>query len=263
LQITCLAELNGVFCAWHCIPNLACKCTTYYFTSPYDTLVSKYGVKLVRDMVPVVSLSELLRVPAHLARPQARVRVGGMLLLVLRVRNEKIAVQIDDLLDERDMVIKPLPSHMRKLPMISGMVTTGRNELVGVLHAPALLALARRARTQAVRDVAQAHVGERHYRVLVVDDSLNTREIEKDVLEAYGYQITLAEDGLRKAMNGDFGAVLTDVEMPNMDGFTLTARLRQEDKYRSKLIIIITSREKEDLIRKEPQLAQVGLAQSA
>jgi two-component system chemotaxis sensor kinase CheA len=168
---------------------------------------------------------------------------------VLRVRGEKIALRVDELLDERDMVIKPLPEHMRKLQMVSGIVTTGRNELVSVLHAPALLELARRARGQAVRAEAAAHAGERHFRILVVDDSLNTREIEKDVLEAHGYQVTLAEDGLdglNQARDGDFDAVLTDVEMPNMDGFTLTERLRQEDKYRNRPIIIITSREKEE-----------------
>jgi two-component system chemotaxis sensor kinase CheA len=146
---------------------------------------------------------------------------------------------------------------MRKLPMVSGMVTTGKNELVGVLHAPELLDRARRVRTQAVHAKAETLVTEIPYQVLVVDDSLNTREIEKDVLEAYGYRVTLAEDGLdglRKAIDGDFDAVLTDVEMPNMDGFTLTARLRQEEKYRNKPIIIITSREKEEDKRRGVQV---------
>lgn len=221
------------------------------------TVAERQAVIVRNEFVPVVPLSELLRVPAHLAIPCVRTRVGGMLLLVLRVRNEKIAVQVDGLLDECDMVIKPLPAHMHKLPLVSGIVTTGKNELVSVLHAPAILELARRVRTQAVRTEAQAHDNERHYKVLVVDDSLNTREIEKDVLEAYGYQVTLAEDGadgLRKAIEGDFDAVLTDVEMPNMDGFTLTAKLRQEEKYRSRPIIIITSREKEEDKRRGVQV---------
>lgn len=108
-----------------------------------------------------------------------------------------------------------------------------------------------------MRAEAASHAAETHYRVLVVDDSLNTREIEKDVLEAYGYHVTLAEDGLdgfRKAMDGAFDAVLTDVEMPNMDGFSLTARLRQEEKYRDTPIIIITSREKEEDKRRGVQV---------
>jgi two-component system chemotaxis sensor kinase CheA len=97
----------------------------------------------------------------------------------------------------------------------------------------------------------------RAWHILVVDDSLNTREIEKDVLEAHGYQVTLAEDGqdgLNKAREGDFDAVLTDVEMPNMDGFTLTATLRQAEKYRHTPIIIITSREKEEDKRRGVQV---------
>jgi len=223
------------------------------------TVAERQAVIIRNEFVPVVPLAELLRTPARLTkRPDARgARATNMLLVVLRVRNEKIAVQVDDLLDERDMVIKPLPEHMRILPMVSGMVTTGKNELVGVLHAPALLDLARRARGQAVRAEAETHASESHYKILVVDDSLNTREIEKDVLEAYGYHVTLAEDGLdglQKAMEGNFDAVLTDVEMPNMDGFSLTARLRQEEKYRDKPIVIITSREKEEDKRRGVQV---------
>lgn len=221
------------------------------------TVAERNAVIIRNEFVPVVSLSELLRIPAHLAKYHEYAHTMGLLLLVLRVRNEKIALRVDNLLDERDMVIKPLPEHMRKLPMVSGMVTTGKNELVSVLHAPALLDLARRVRTQAVRAKAETHVAESHYKVLVVDDSLNTREIEKDVLEAYGYHVTLAEDGLdglRKAIDGDFDAVLTDVEMPNMDGFTLTARLRQEERYRNKPIVIITSREKEEDKRRGVQV---------
>jgi chemotaxis protein histidine kinase CheA len=225
------------------------------------TVAERNAVIIRNEFVPVVPLSELLRIPAHLNSAVDSANRSktdlGMLLLVLRVRNEKIAVLVDELLDERDMVIKPLPEHMRRLPLVSGVVTTGKNELVSVLHAPALLEMARRARTQAVRVEAASHADDSHYRVLVVDDSLNTREIEKDVLEAYGYHVTLAEDGLdglRKAMDGDFDAVLTDVEMPNMDGFTLTARLRQEEKYRNKPIIIITSREKEEDKRRGVQV---------
>ncbi|TXT41177.1 MAG: two-component system chemotaxis family sensor kinase CheA [Comamonadaceae bacterium] len=212
------------------------------------TVAERSAVIIRNEFVPVVPLADLLQIPAVLARPQPAPG-NDMLLVVLRIRNEKIAVQVDDLLDERDMVIKPLPEHLRQLPLVSGMVTTGKNELVGVLHAPALLDKARKVRNKTMLAETSTDVASRYYNVLVVDDSLNTREIEKDVLEAHGYRVTLAEDGLdglRKAMEGDFDAVLTDVEMPGLDGFSLTARLRQEDKYRTTPIVIITSREKEE-----------------
>ncbi len=218
------------------------------------TVVERNAVIIRNEFVPVVALADLLHVSDRLVKT-TRSSVGtfdhGMLLVVVRVRNEKLALAVDNLLDERDMVIKPLPEHMRRLTMVSGMVITGRNELVSVLHAPALLELARKARGQASRTEAVGHAGaqESAYSILVVDDSLNTREIEKDVLEAWGYHVTLAEDGmdgLQQARSGTFDAILTDVEMPNMDGFTLTSMLRQEEKYRDTPIVIITSREKEE-----------------
>lgn len=211
------------------------------------------AVVLENEFVPVVPLAALVRIPAHQTRPDTErtEKHPGLLLLVLQVRNEKLALIIDDLLDEYDMVIKPMPRHLRHLAMVSGMVTTGKNELVSVLHAPALLDLARRLQmtpSVTARDTA-APSGGGSNRILVVDDSISTREIVKDLLEACGYQVTLAEDGLDglgKALAEPYDAVLTDVEMPNMDGFTLTARLREEERYRTVPIVIITSREREE-----------------
>lgn len=205
------------------------------------TVAERDAVVIDNEFIPVVSLATLLGLPGvRPARPVLR-------LVVVRVRNEKLALLVDELIDERDMVIKPLPEHLRHLPLVAGMVMTGRNTLVSVLHAPVLLDMARRARG-GVTEAPQPGGGDA-VRILVVDDSLNTREIEKDVLEAHGYVVTLAEDGvdgLMKARAGDFDAILTDVEMPNMDGFTLTAALRQDERYRDRPIIIVTSREKEE-----------------
>ncbi|WP_083024994.1 hybrid sensor histidine kinase/response regulator [Vreelandella lionensis] len=194
---------------------------------------------LRNEFVPVVSLAALLSLPTPERLSE------NVLLLVVHQRQQKLALIVDALVDERDMVIKPLPEHLRYLPLVSGMVSQGRNELVSLLHVPALL---EQARHVVQRDSKPTTAAPQRHRVLIVDDSLNAREIEKDVLEAWGYQVTLAEngrDGLNKALAESFDAVLTDVEMPVMDGFALTSSLRENDHYRHKPIIIITSREKE------------------
>ncbi len=193
------------------------------------------------EFVPVVGLDVLLGLP------QAPVAGGTRLLVVISVRGEKAALQVDALLDERDMVIKPMPALLAQLRLVVGVVETGAGALAPVLHAPSLLAQVRSVGS-AARESAPGRTPLRQ-RLLVVDDSLNTRELEKEVLEAHGYQVTLAEDGvdgLAKALAEDFDAVLTDVEMPRMDGFTLTARLREEERYRHRPILIITSREREE-----------------
>jgi chemotaxis protein histidine kinase CheA len=207
-------------------------------------VAGREAVVFDNEFVPVVALAPLIGLPDE---PRWRER---LLLVVVRGRGEKVALRVDSLVDERDMVIKPLPDHLRGLSLVAGMVMNGRDELVSVLHVPALHDRARAGMDLARAAAPAAATGEgRVRRVLVVDDSLNTREIEKDVLEAHGYVVTLAEDGLdglRKARQGDFDAVLTDVEMPRMDGFSLTAALRVEKKYHDRPIIIVTSLAREE-----------------
>lgn len=229
--------------------------TAQYVTELISVAVSglinvadRNAVIIRNEFVPVIELVDLLQLPPASAAKKSLSRTRSeLLLLVIRVHNEKLALIIDELLDERDLVIKQLPEHLRFNALISGMVTIGHNELVSLIHVPYVLDIARKAR-QPVNRRAQADQEKPKKRILVVDDSLNTREIERDVLEAWGYHVTLAEhgqEGLDKALAEQFDAVLTDVEMPIMDGFTLTARLREHERYQTCPIIIITSREKE------------------
>ncbi|MFD2112753.1 hybrid sensor histidine kinase/response regulator [Thiorhodococcus fuscus] len=222
-------------------------------------IADRPAIVLRNEFLPLIPLAELL----DLQEPSGA--AGGAesdrgadgeshLVVVIKVHQSKLGLVVDRLLDERDMVIKPLPEHLRGLGMVAGMVVTGTNELVSVLQAPALLAAARRVRGETLTGTEPAHTGDKPpmgqgQQILVVDDSRNTREIEKEILEAHGYRVTLAEDGLdgwQKAVGGHFDAVLTDVDMPNMDGFSLTARLRENDRYHGIPIVIVTSRQKEE-----------------
>lgn len=201
---------------------------------------------LRNEFLPLVRLTDLPSL--HAVAPAESGR--GWLVVVIQAAQTKLGLIVDRLLDERDMVIKPLPAHLRASGLVAGMVVTGDNALVSVLQAPALLELARRLRGEtpiviAERSATRHAVGGQH--LLVVDDSLNTREIEREILEAHGYRVTLAEDGLdgwQKALGGQFDAVITDVDMPGLDGFSLVSRLRGHEHYRSTPIVMVTSRQK-------------------
>jgi CheY-like chemotaxis protein len=85
-------------------------------------------------------------------------------------------------------------------------------------------------------------------RILVVDDSVNTGEIEKRILEAYGYHVDVAHDGVEafeKLERVAYDLVVTDIEMPRMNGFTLTERLRHTPNCKDIPVIIVTSLERE------------------
>ncbi|HEX5739983.1 MAG TPA: response regulator, partial [Pilimelia sp.] len=82
-------------------------------------------------------------------------------------------------------------------------------------------------------------------RVLVVDDSLTTRMLERSILESAGYRVDLAasgEEGLRKAADGGYALILVDVEMPGIDGFTFLERLRADQRLADIPAIMLSSR---------------------
>lgn len=212
-------------------------------------IAGRPAIILHNEFIPVISAAELLRINDRQGSQSSPAPVATSLLLII-IQNQfgKMAMLVDSLLDERNMMIKPLPKHMQQQALVSGMVLSTDNQLVSILQVPVLMAMAQNQR-QPKTAAPKPQVQQNSWHVLIVDDSLNTREIEKNVLEAHGYQVTLAEDGfsgLQKARLTQFDAVLTDVEMPVMDGFSLTKALRAEENYQHIPIIIVTSRAKEE-----------------
>ncbi len=215
--------------------------------SEFMNVVDKKAIRLRDEFIPVVNLDTLLKLPLN-TQPRHADKGLDRLIMVVHIGAQKLGLIIDDLLDEEDMVIKSLPEHMKNISLVSGVIISGMNEIISVLHIPAVIEAAKyvqEARHLAVKEDKQS----RGANILVVDDSINTREIEKSILEAYGYTVTLAEDGmdgLNKAMEFKYDVVITDIEMPRLDGFSLTERLRQDERYKDTPIIIVTSREKEE-----------------
>ena len=203
-------------------------------------VLDRKAIRLREELIPVVHLETVLNLVG-----KGKEENGNLLVLVTRVGNEKLGLIVDALLDEEDMVIKSLPPHMKNIRLVSGVTITGRNEVINILHVPGLIMEAgetKRAHSPAKKEADAI-------RILVVDDSANTREIEKSILEAYGYAVDLAEDGMEaieKALEQRYDLVVTDVEMPRLDGFSLTERLRKDESYKNTPVIIVTSREKDE-----------------
>ena len=164
----------------------------------------------------------------------------------MRSGGEHIALIIDAIVDEHDILLKPLPPHMGGSPCVSGVSVFGDSQISVVLYVPGVVeSMGSMAGVQQDR-AASSDEGEGKT-ILVVDDSLNTREIEKSVLEAHGYEVELARDGqegLTMAQSKRYDMVVTDLDMPRMDGFALVERLRQDTELAAIPIIIVTSREK-------------------
>lgn len=205
-------------------------------------IVNKRAIRLREQLIPVEHLAPLVRLPHEPASENSEV-----LIVVIRDGEEQLGIVVDEIIGREEMVVKPLPLHLQGLRMVSGVTIGERDSIINVLHVPELI---RQAREIGDFGRSRAAAREDHTaKVLVVDDSVNTREIEKSILEAYGYTVETAEDGeeaFDKTRETLYDLVVTDVEMPRLDGFSLTKRLRDDDQYRYVPIIIVTSLEKDE-----------------
>lgn len=208
-------------------------------------VMSRKAIKLRDHLIPVVWLDSLLTVPGDTVTGKIK---KMNLIIILNIGEERLGVVIDSLISEEDMVIKPLPSHLKNNVWVTGIAITGKNELVNVLHIPTLFVNAKKSDGSASVH-SQAILNSSPAKILVVDDSYNTREIEKSILEEGGYIVHIAhdgEDGLKKAQQTQYDLIVTDCDMPKMNGFNLTKNLRRDENYKDKPIIIVTARDKEE-----------------
>ncbi len=160
-----------------------------------------------------------------------------------------IAWSVDRLEGELELVVKDLGSFVGRLPMVTGATIADDGSVICLID---LREIASRATgssyataTGAIPEVAAVDAGNRKPRVLVVEDSVGVRELERAILEGAGYEVTTAVDGLdgiSRLRNEPADLVLSDVEMPGMDGFTLTRTIRRTRGWEQVPVVIMTSR---------------------
>ena len=224
--------------------------------------------------IPVSAVEEVVAVPAHelsqaggrdtaLLRGKTTPVVGLYRVLNLPADNEpygpvvvittatrRVGFRVGTVQGQREMVIKGLGSFLPKVRQVAGATISGDGTVVLVLDPFEMVDAARRlpgagggVATSRPPDTVQTR------RILVVDDSLAIREMNRSILEAAGYRVETATDGSEgysKLIHGSFDGIVTDVEMPRMDGFELTARIRSDPGLAHLPVIILTS-----LVREE------------
>ncbi|MDP2432433.1 MAG: hybrid sensor histidine kinase/response regulator [Pseudomonadota bacterium] len=155
---------------------------------------------------------------------------------------QRVALRVDHVLGEREMVVKPLAPPLVAVRHIAGGTLGRDGDILLVLAVGDLLTSALGA---GGRVVSHAHAEARPApRILVADDSITTRTLEQSILENAGYRVQVVADGEQawEALhNGSFDLLITDVEMPELDGFELTRRIRGDSLLADLPVVIVTS----------------------
>lgn len=165
-------------------------------------------------------------------------------ILLLRSGDQRMALHLDELQGNKEVVVKNVGVQLARLPGIAGATVQANGKVVLILNPVPLAQLVTQTQRQGVEKVEALPV--RHVPVImIVDDSLTVRKITTRLLTRVGYEVVTAKDGvdaLEKLVDMTPDVMLLDVEMPRMDGFELTKQLRRDAKTKKLPIIMITSR---------------------
>jgi chemotaxis protein histidine kinase CheA len=201
------------------------------------SVVLRHGVS-----VPLLDLGAALGLPRGSEAPRAA-------LVVRHTSGTQIAWAVDRLEGESELVVKDLGAFLGRVPYVAGATIDGDGSVVCLLDLRELAdkAIGGLTLTAPAPTAKKAPVvtGVKRPRVLVVEDSVGVRELERVILEGAGYQVETAVDGLDGASrlrDDPADLVLSDVEMPGMDGFDLTRTIRRTKGWENVPVIIMTSR---------------------
>ncbi|MFN0061746.1 MAG: response regulator [Myxococcaceae bacterium] len=162
----------------------------------------------------------------------------GQPLLIVQARGQRVALSVDGLLGDRDLVIRALPPELRGLLPYQGTSMSARGDLVMVMRAEWLVSSERETRQKLTAS----------RRALVVDDSLTARALHRAMLEAGGYTVHAvgsATQALEQVRHTPYDIVVCDIGMEEMDGFAFTSNLRAGTDTRELPVILVSARDTE------------------
>lgn len=193
-------------------------------------------------------LGDILGLPRNNGRRNGDHRIP---VVILSAVERRMAFVVDDLISEQEVVIKGLGKQLARVGGIAGASVMGNGEVTLILQVSDLIKLAQRISSRSVVEAVQADEtsvitkARAQPRILVVDDSITTRTLEKNILEAAGYDVKLANDGLEAinlVLGGDLpDLIISDIAMPRLNGFELTERLKNEERTNRVPVILVTS----------------------
>jgi len=207
-----------------------------------DDIVAVEGSQAIlidRNPVPLRSLSQTLG-----AKAEDDTQADALNIVVVARSLERIGFVVDEIVGEREIVIRPLQTLLHRVRFVAGATMTGSGQIIVVLNPDDLLANALQKAGRS--DVIDTHAPQQKAatRILVVDDSITTRTLVKGILQSQGFEVISAVDGreaFARLEAAPVDLVVTDIEMPEMDGFELTEKIRADERFERLPVVIVTS----------------------
>lgn len=206
------------------------------------TVEGKSIVYLGREQLPLLSLAHLLA----LGESSVRVTRNVVPLVVLRNGERRVAIAVDGFLSIREGMVKDIGVPASRGTMVAGGMLLEDGDIALVLNPFEIVETFRKSGSIRVLTTVEKPVESRVPVILVVDDSLTTRTLEKSILEAHGYQVRLAFDGLEalgRLRAEQIDLIISDIQMPRLDGFGLLQAVKADLALKAIPVILVSSLE--------------------
>ena len=234
-----LSTLQGLFVRSnkekYLIPSQHIVDIIYRKKSEYITLQNQSYIKLESQLIPCFSLSSLFD------DQKGFVAQDADSILIAEYMEQRIGIIVEQVQQYVSLVVKPLPKAFRNFSILQGIVFDEHYDIVPILHVPDILKKFKSLRGYDIKKY-EAATKKRTVRILVVDDSDTTRQIEKSILESADFVVDTAFDGLdalEKAKAKQYDLILTDRDMPRMTGLVLLDNLRRMEQYKDSPVVIV------------------------
>lgn len=236
-----LATLQGLFVYAnsdkYLIPSQHLVDIIYRNKSEYITMQNQNYVRLGEQLIPVFALSSLFKTQNGFTHQDSDT------ILIAEYMEQRIGIIVENVQRYVSLVVKPLPACFKKFTILQGIVFDEHYAIVPILNVPDIITKFKTLRGYDVKKF-EAKTKKPVYKILIVDDSDTTRQIEESILSNNGYAVDMAVDGIDAidwVKRKQFDLIITDRDMPRMDGQTLLENLRLMENYASVPVIIVSA----------------------
>jgi two-component system chemotaxis sensor kinase CheA len=226
------------------VPTAQVERVVRFKAADVQTVEGRETLSLNGRAVSLVRMAQTLELPPV---ERAGEPVASTPAVILGAKDQRVAFAVDAVLDEQEVLVKRFDKPLSRVRNIAGATVLASGQVAPILNIADLLKSARKGGGAATPTTVGAKPAEAEAAsILVVEDSITSRMLLKGILESAGYKVKTAVDGLEAFTTlraQKFDLVVSDVEMPRLNGFDLTARIRADKKLAELPVILVTALE--------------------
>lgn len=208
------------------------------------TVENKDTIQVNGHVISLVNLSDLLEIAGK--NLNANEQPDFYQIVILSCADKSLACIVDEIVGVQEVLVKSFNKQLSNVKYISGATILGNGKVVPILNVFDLMKTSAEISSAVISVEAKHDKVSKAKSVLVVEDSITARTLLQGILESAGYKVSTATDGIdafTQIKTNEFDIVVSDVDMPRMSGFDLTAKIRSEEKFANLPVILVTALE--------------------